>query len=350
MILGKYIGNFSNLLTLLALEYTIISQHLPRIELNMGNQEKTNCLMCNKEIDLYKSSVNRKNGKIYLDRKKINKYCSLECAGKSRRIDSFAECPQCHSEFKLLYKDQKVFCSQSCSGKFNQSCKKVRSWEYVDKTKPKKTPKRKGRLCEKCGANTKKNKFCDLCKHEKELNRAKTRYQTRKRAIHIMKSVLIHLSGGCCCSCGYKGNQSSLVFHHRDPKEKLFTLDVSTIMKKDIEAVLQEHSKCDLMCHNCHADLHNEERNVKISKKYAYRRRKYIDRKLKYINECGGICKNCNRVFIESNIQSASFHHTRDKEFELNCNAFISKSREEIRHEGEKCVLLCLNCHLSIPK
>lgn len=316
----------------------------------MDNQEKTNCLICNKEIDLYGSSVNSKNGKRYWSKKKIQKYCSLKCASKSRRVDSFAECPQCHNEFKLLHKGHKTFCSQSCSGKFNQNCKRVKSWEYVDKAKPKKASVRKSRSCEKCGADTKKRKLCLLCKEEKELNRSKSRYQTRKRAIHTIKSILIHLSGGSCCSCGYKDHQSSLVFHHRDPKEKLFTLDVSTIMKKDIEAVLQEHSKCDLMCHNCHADLHNKERDASTSRKHDYRRRKYIDRKLKYINECGGVCRNCNRIFNESNIQSASFHHTRDKEFELNCNAFISKSEEEIRHEGEKCILLCLNCHLSISK
>jgi hypothetical protein len=68
------------------------------------------------------------------------------------------------------------------------------------------------------------------------------------------KKKLIEYKGGKCQSCGYdKDCPSAYDFHHRDPTKKDFT-----ISKKSwsIERLKNEIDKCDLLCRNCHAEVH----------------------------------------------------------------------------------------------
>jgi len=57
---------------------------------------------------------------------------------------------------------------------------------------------------------------------------------------------------GCLC-CDEK-EACALLFHHRDPKKKTFT--VSSGLSRRKELVLEEIAKCDVMCFNCHAKAH----------------------------------------------------------------------------------------------
>ena len=70
-----------------------------------------------------------------------------------------------------------------------------------------------------------------------------------------MKKALIELKGGCCQKCGYDKCQEALDFHHRDPSQKEFQLFKTF---KAFEDLLQEVEKCDLLCSNCHRELHAE--------------------------------------------------------------------------------------------
>jgi len=59
-----------------------------------------------------------------------------------------------------------------------------------------------------------------------------------------------------CERCGFS-HPAALTFHHRDEKDK--TMEVSIMVqnsgsKKKIEA---EISKCEVLCHNCHAIHHH---------------------------------------------------------------------------------------------
>lgn len=311
--------------------------------------KKSNCLTCNCEIDFYQSHISKKNGKRYYSKNKpARKYCSDTCAGKSKRSVDVFICDYCDEEFLLKHYNQK-FCSQSCAGNYNQNCKRVRSWE---KRKTPYSPKKITKIynCKTCGVYSNNYSYCDKCWEERENARAKRRYVSKKKGSHILKSVLIHMSGGCCGLCGYKEHKSSLVFHHRNDQDKLFTLDVSSLMKKPIGAVIDEYSKCDLLCHNCHADLHQEERTKNVSDSYKTTREKYMNRKMDCISSMGGRCSSCSLPFFMENLQSASFHHTRDKAFELNCMAFGNKTDEKIKEELAKCTLLCMNCHMAIPR
>lgn len=73
----------------------------------------------------------------------------------------------------------------------------------------------------------------------------------RKRAMVLAER---ERRGNACQDCGYVDD---LVWHHRDPSQKLFTIGFSII--KSYAAVEAELAKCDLLCPNCHARRHREE-------------------------------------------------------------------------------------------
>lgn len=82
---------------------------------------------------------------------------------------------------------------------------------------------------------------------------------TEKQKIRAMKrkDMLIEKLGGKCSSCGYKKNSAALSFHHRDPASKVFGLDSRHLSNRTMSAIMEELDKCDLLCLNCHSELHN---------------------------------------------------------------------------------------------
>jgi len=63
-----------------------------------------------------------------------------------------------------------------------------------------------------------------------------------------------YVKGGCGI-CGYKGHRDDFDFHHTDPKTKISSVSdrVGTVGKKKI---LEEISKCVIICKSCHANIH----------------------------------------------------------------------------------------------
>lgn len=79
----------------------------------------------------------------------------------------------------------------------------------------------------------------------------------KQRELDIKIKLIIY-KGGACINCGYKKNICALDFHHRDTTTKKFNLaHIPGINKK----VLDEVDKCDLLCSNCHRELHNPDKN-----------------------------------------------------------------------------------------
>ena len=71
-----------------------------------------------------------------------------------------------------------------------------------------------------------------------------------------LKKKLVEYFGGKCIKCGYSKCIWALTFHHKDPKEKDFT--ISSGDTRAWKTLLGEAKKCDLVCMNCHAELHYE--------------------------------------------------------------------------------------------
>lgn len=76
------------------------------------------------------------------------------------------------------------------------------------------------------------------------------------------KKEAIEYLGGKCIRCGYDKCHGALHFHHRDPTTKLGAWDKVRLWSK--ERRLKELDKCDLLCANCHAEIHDELHREKV--------------------------------------------------------------------------------------
>lgn len=76
----------------------------------------------------------------------------------------------------------------------------------------------------------------------------KTRRKTKRLAIEHM--------GGKCNRCGYDKCDAALVFHHIDPSKKDFHLAQGGVCRS-WERVKKEIEKCELVCSNCHLEIHS---------------------------------------------------------------------------------------------
>ncbi len=69
-----------------------------------------------------------------------------------------------------------------------------------------------------------------------------------------VKQRLVDRAGGACVLCGYDGYAGALHFHHVDPATKRLALG-GRGLTHSWRALLEEASKCVLLCANCHAEV-----------------------------------------------------------------------------------------------
>ena len=99
------------------------------------------------------------------------------------------------------------------------------------------------------------------------------------------KLQLIEIKGGCCKNCGYNRCLRSLSFHHRDKSLKKFTISSHALLGKSWDKLLLELDKCDILCLNCHHELHSFEDNT------------YPDYNPENIKYSEFKCKKCKKLF-----------------------------------------------------
>lgn len=92
-------------------------------------------------------------------------------------------------------------------------------------------------------------------KEKREFNAICAKNQTKSRK--NKKIFYAEFKGGKCEKCGYDKNYSALSFHHRNPKEKCFEINARSFVSHSKEEIEKEVNKCDLLCMNCHLELHN---------------------------------------------------------------------------------------------
>ena len=78
----------------------------------------------------------------------------------------------------------------------------------------------------------------------------------------------------------------------------------------------------------------------RVDRNAVSRRRK---RKQKYIEYLGGKCGTCG--YLKSN-KALSFHHNNPTEKEFTLSRILDYSWDKVKRELDKCVLLCMNCHM----
>lgn len=82
-------------------------------------------------------------------------------------------------------------------------------------------------------------------------------YNTQKLRGLKRKLELIKSRGGKCELCGYDRNIAVLEFHHINPDEKEFQLDMRHLSNTSLERLKEEADKSQLLCANCHREVHN---------------------------------------------------------------------------------------------
>ena len=81
-------------------------------------------------------------------------------------------------------------------------------------------------------------------------------YQRVKDRRNKLKKMGVEYLGGKCIKCGYNKCVWALEFHHKNPNEKDFTF--SRYGNLSWEKLKKELVKCDLVCSNCHKEIHFE--------------------------------------------------------------------------------------------
>lgn len=99
-------------------------------------------------------------------------------------------------------------------------------------------------------SNGKTHYFSSKCKTcHNEYN--KTRNTDARKWYREYKQTL------SCVQCGFDDSRA-LVFHHRDPNTKSFTI-ADNINRQSKKNLLNEIGKCDVLCANCHTITHHVE-------------------------------------------------------------------------------------------
>lgn len=176
-----------------------------------------------------------------------------------------------------------TYCGKSTSSKF---CSRSCAASYNNKAYPKRKKTKKCKICgnliyatrthcKNCwgGWEKKTHKVCPDCHRSLPLSkfhhtggRNSRPFRRCKQCHHIwwnkrnkeFKQKCVDFLGGGCLRCGYNKCLAALEFHHRNPRHKEFEIgrqrtDVLTVQ------IIKELKKCDLLCSNCHRELHNEE-------------------------------------------------------------------------------------------
>jgi len=166
--------------------------------------------------------------------------------------------------------------------------------------------------------------FCKICErllNEKSLNAKK---QWRRQ----------YLMTHSCSLCGYD-DWRALEFHHLKGKYKTVAY---LVRSAHIDKMIEEIAKCQILCRNCHMNLHYSHRHS--TRSGVLRNRKY-DLRYKQSHPC-----SCG----ESNPAVLVYHH-RDPSTKVACvSQLINKGKhlDEIKSEIEKCDVVCHNCHVII--
>lgn len=119
-------------------------------------------------------------------------------------------------------------------------------------------PQETERKCKKCFIKLDDN----TCYKRKDRNSnyysycKKCNNKRQSKGLRRLKQDAIQYKGGKCLKCGYNKCISALEFHHRNPEEKDFT--ISRVNKFILDDTVKlELDKCDLVCSNCHREIHH---------------------------------------------------------------------------------------------
>jgi len=120
---------------------------------------------------------------------------------------------------------------------------------------------------------------CSICEREikdNKGNKSKCNTCTTKLRRYVIKRDAVKYKGGKCIKCGWFGEISVFDFHHREPNEKEFNLSSVGVTTRKWNDVKKELDKCDLLCANCHRQIHYNFPDDNLLKAAEKFKRKFI--------------------------------------------------------------------------
>jgi hypothetical protein len=163
--------------------------------------------------------------------------CSQCKLPKNKFYTGRAECVDCCKE-KAKLRAKTPYARQRQKERYKNNPEKYRLWKRAE-------------------YNKNSHKYIERSRKWRDNNKEKAslidkRYRMRARAISTWFKVM---RGGKCEICKYDKNLASLHWHHR--YDKSFAIS-KLVRSRDILMVLAiEIAKCDLLCANCHSDIHH---------------------------------------------------------------------------------------------
>lgn len=135
-------------------------------------------------------------------------------------------------------------------------------------------------------------------------------YQNQKERGLKRKYEYILSKGGKCECCGYNKNIAALEFHHKNPEEKEFQIDIRKFANANIETLKKELDKCIILCSNCHREIHHPDLTLEnISKLSQISNKKSFEES----TWPGTICSICGKKFRRSKGKKYCSKECRDK-------------------------------------
>lgn len=135
-------------------------------------------------------------------------------------------------------------------------------------------------------------------------------YENQKLRGLKRKYEAVLVRGGKCEKCGYNHNIAALEFHHLNPDEKEFQIDMRHFSNSSIEKLQKELDKCILLCANCHREEHNSDLELSNIPEII----KSADNKKSFNNQdkYGNICPVCGNRFPKSSGKIYCSNECRD--------------------------------------
>lgn len=182
--------------------------------------------------------------------------------------------------------------------------------------------------------------WCKLCwsKYRKKyyqknlLENRKKNNSRRKRRVAWLANLK---KDKPCLDCGQIYEPFCMDFDHiHDKKKSISRMVLENYSKKEI---LEEISKCDLICILCH----NKRTQERLDGKAQYR--PHVKRNIEIINNLKNVpCSICKSIYPEYNMH---FDHINPKNKQRNISQLKSASVERLMAEIDKCQVLCALCH-----
>ena len=130
-------------------------------------------------------------------------------------------------------------------------------------------------------------------------NREKRNWNKRNQKLKKIRFIN-RLKEKGCSRCGYDKCLDALHFHHRDPRQK--AKPINDLKHHSFKFIIEETAKCELLCSNCHAEIHRKMRGFTEKDRVDLG----LQFELDFTKQEGGIFIKCEKCGHESRVKYES--------------------------------------------